>query len=99
MNIAVAEVNINMREKLKNRIRFETLISDISTRFVKLPSGEVDSEVKVTRQQVCGCMNIDFSALWQISTDQSRAMFLLHHYLLQGLPLVSKVIDVKEIFR
>ena len=32
--------------ELKERLRFETLLADISARFVNLPAGQIDREIK-----------------------------------------------------
>ena len=37
--------NANPRAELEERLRFETLIADLSSEFVNLPAGEVDREI------------------------------------------------------
>jgi hypothetical protein len=34
-----------LRAELEERLRFETLIADLSSKFVNLPSGDVDREI------------------------------------------------------
>jgi len=45
--------------------RFEALLFDISTRFIALPANRVDNEIIRAQQEVCECLGLDVSALWQ----------------------------------
>jgi len=36
----------NPRPELEERLRFETLIADLSSKFINLPAGEVDREIE-----------------------------------------------------
>ena len=56
---AVGQMDIDLRAELENRIRFETLISDISARFVRLPSSEVDGEIERALKQVLDFFDVD----------------------------------------
>ena len=46
-------------EHLENRLEFETLISDLSSRFINLPAGEVDREIEDALRRVCELLGID----------------------------------------
>jgi GAF domain-containing protein len=52
-------------EHLDSRLEFETLISDLTSRFVNLPSGEVDLAIEDVLRRVCELLGIEFAALWQ----------------------------------
>ena len=52
-------------EPLEDRLEFEMLISDISSRFVNLPSSEVDREIEEVQHRVCEVLGVDLSALWE----------------------------------
>ena len=67
------------RAELEERLRFETLIADLSSRFVNLPAGEVDREIMDTERRICDLLGLDFAALWQLS-DESPASFSLTHF-------------------
>ena len=43
------------------------LISDLSTRFINLPPGEVDREIEAALRRVCEPFGIDYAVLWQWS--------------------------------
>jgi signal transduction histidine kinase len=50
---------------LESRLEFETLISDLSTRFVSLRPDQVDGEIENALRRVCGALDIDLAVLWQ----------------------------------
>ena len=52
-------------EQKECRLEFETLISELSSRFVNLPSGEVDLAIEDALRRVCELLGIEFAALWQ----------------------------------
>jgi PAS domain S-box-containing protein len=52
-------------DPLASRLEFEMLISDISSRFVNLPSSEVDREIEDVQHRVCEVLGVDLSALWE----------------------------------
>jgi PAS domain S-box-containing protein len=54
---------------LENRLEFETLISELSTRFINLPPGEVDREIEDAMGRVCEVLGIDRAMLWQWSNE------------------------------
>jgi hypothetical protein len=49
------------------RLELETLIVDLSSRFIDLPPREVDREVEDGLRRVCEPLGIDLSVLWQWS--------------------------------
>jgi PAS domain S-box-containing protein len=54
-------------ESLKQRLEFETLVSDLSSRFINLRPGEVDREIEDALHRMCGPLDIDLAILWQWS--------------------------------
>jgi len=50
------------REELESRLRFETLIADLSSEFVNLPSGDVDRKIEDAQRRVCACLVLDLLA-------------------------------------
>ena len=46
-------------QELEARLRFETLLSELSTRFINLPAGEVDREIEDALSRVCELLGID----------------------------------------
>jgi PAS domain S-box-containing protein len=50
-----------------HRLEFETLISDLSSRFINLPASDVDREIDDALRRICAHLDIDLAALWQWS--------------------------------
>ena len=51
--------------ELEERLRFETLLANLSARFVNVPPDHVDAEIVDAQRSICECPGFDFSALWQ----------------------------------
>ena len=52
-------------EQLKERLEFETLLAEISARFVNVPAREVDREIMDAERRICEFLDLDLAALWQ----------------------------------
>ena len=44
---------------LQDRLRFETMLSDLSSRFVNLEPADVDREIEEAQRRVCDCLGLD----------------------------------------
>ena len=69
-----------MQAELEAHLRFETLIADLSSKFVNLPSGAVDREVEAALGRVCEFLGIDLAVLWQWSTAAQDVIVPTHAY-------------------
>ena len=69
-----------MEEQLKERLRFETMLAEISGRFVNLPSDRIDSEIEDAQRCVCECLDLDLSAVWQGSPQDQDGVTMTHLY-------------------
>ena len=65
---------------LENRLQFETLISDVSSRFINLPAGEVDREIEDALRRVCEPLGVDLAVLWQWSLVSPAVVSPTHVY-------------------
>jgi len=70
-------------EHLENRLEFETLISDLSSRFINLPPGEVDRAIEDALRRVCEALGIDVAVLWQWSAASPGVITPTHVYAAQ----------------
>ncbi len=52
-------------ERLDSRLEFETLLADLSSRFINLPPDQVDREIEDALRRVCELLGIDLAVLWQ----------------------------------
>jgi formate hydrogenlyase transcriptional activator len=79
--------NINPNAELEERLHFETLIADLSSKFVNLPAGDVDREIMNALRRICELLRLDLLALWQWSEDAPHSFKLTHLYSAQEGPL------------
>jgi len=78
----------DLLKELEERLQFETLLADISARFVNLPADQIDDEIEEAQRRVCECLGLDLSALWQWSVEAPGLLTLTHLYrTLEGPPL------------
>ena len=88
--------NINLHAELEERLRFETLIADLSSKFVNLPAGEVDREIMDAERCICEVLGLDISALWQWSDDTPGFFMLTHFYSAQEGPQPDRRLDQED---
>ena len=94
----VFEQRVQAQEALEDRLRFETLLTDISTRFVDLPADQIDGEIEDAQRRVCECLGLEMSALWQRSVPAPDFVTLTHLYRpFEGPPLPERM-EAKEYF-
>jgi len=92
----MAPENANPRPELEERLRFETLIADLSSKFINLPAGEVDREIEDAQRRVCEFLGFDLCALWQWTQDTPRYITITHLYRPLGGPPPPGRIDGEE---
>ncbi|MBE2242932.1 MAG: GAF domain-containing protein [Burkholderiaceae bacterium] len=67
-----------MPSEVDERERFESLLMELSTRFVNVEPDRVDSEIEEAQRQVCECLGLDASLLWQWTDDPSARLRVTH---------------------
>jgi formate hydrogenlyase transcriptional activator len=87
----------DLRRKQEELLRLETLLVEISARFVNLPTGQIDSEIEDAQRRICECLGLDLSELWQKSNEKPHFMTLTHIHSLPEGPR-PKGIDAQETF-
>ena len=86
------------QKDLEERLAFETLLADLSSRFVNLPAEQVDRAVEDAQRRICECLGLDLSVLWQRSTEDPDNFTLTHYYRPLGGPPVPEQMDARETF-
>ena len=69
---------------LEERLAFETLLVDLSSRFVNLPPDEVDREIQDALSRVCEFNGVDLGVLWQWSREAPDVITATHVYYALG---------------
>jgi len=94
----MAQSETDLLRELEERLRFETLLADISARFVNLPGDQIDSEIENSQRRVCECLGLDLSTLWQWSVETPGFLTLTHLYRPLGGPPAPERMDAHEYF-
>ena len=85
--------------QLADRLRFETLLADLSARFVKVPAEKLDDEIEEAQRRVGECLGVEASSLWLASAEIPRSVLRLTHiYRPMGGPPLPEQIDAREYF-
>ena len=95
MSDAEAEYDVGQMDE---RLRFETLVADLSLRFVNVPADRVDQEIEGAQRAICECLGLEHSSLWQTSTRNPDELVLTHLYRDSQLPPPPERMSAKEFF-
>jgi formate hydrogenlyase transcriptional activator len=79
----MASADLHTAQHLESLLEFETLISDLSSKFINLPPGEVDHEIEDALRRVCELLGIDLAVLWQWSDSAPGVVTPTHAYYAQ----------------
>jgi PAS domain S-box-containing protein len=77
---------------------FDKLLVDISTRFIHLPADRVDSEIMLAQRQVCECLGLDISSLWQMPPDNPATIVSTHIYVPPDYTVPLLEMDAQDFF-
>jgi PAS domain S-box-containing protein len=77
----LAQLSAPPCERQGDRLEFETLIAELSSRFINLPPGEVDREIEDGLRRICEPLGIDLAVLWQWSPVDPDLIEVTHVYL------------------
>jgi len=67
-----------MQTELEERLRFETLLAEISSHFVNLPADRIESEIEDAQRRICHLLDLDRSSLWQVPAQEPCSLLLTH---------------------
>ena len=68
----------DLRLELEERLRFETLMADLSAHFVNLQADQVDAAIEKAQRLLCEGLGLDRSSLWQRSLEDPEGFLLTH---------------------
>ena len=86
------------RAELEERLRFETLLADLSSHFINLPPGDVDREIIEAQRRMCDILSLDLAGLWQRSNEVGGSFVLTHLYRLEQGPQPPEPMTTREYF-
>ncbi|MDG4553223.1 MAG: sigma 54-interacting transcriptional regulator [Candidatus Competibacter sp.] len=76
--------NANVQAELEDRLRFETLLAELSARFVNLPPDRVDQEIENALRCLVEALHVDRSTLGHLSEDR-RDLVVTHSFARPGV--------------
>lgn len=85
-------------QELHEQLRFESLIADISSRFVNVPAERVDWEIENALHAMAVCLRVEQSSVWQALTENPGRLVLTHIFRDPALPPAPKYMDGNEYF-
>ncbi len=82
----------------EERLRFETVLSDLSASFINLPSDQLDAAIEDAQRRVCESLGLDLSALWEWSGGNASFITVTHLYGPSDGPSRPERIDANQSF-
>lgn len=87
-----------LRRELEDRLRFESLLADLSVRFINLPADHLDASIEGAQRRICECLGLDVAVLWQWEVDAPGVLTLTHFYRAVDGPPITRQIQATESF-
>jgi formate hydrogenlyase transcriptional activator len=79
------------------KVQFESLVADLSARFVNLPADQVDAEIEGAQRRIVEALDLDRSTLFELLPDRSTMVFT-HYWAQPGFAEPPKRVDLHEHF-
>ena len=84
--------------QLAEQLRLQTLLAELSARFVHLPASQIESEIQDAQRHICAGLALERSTLWQVPSDAPGTLRLTHvHAPLESPPLLPGI-DASDLF-
>ncbi len=83
--------------ELAHKLRLEELLAELSSRFVGLPSSEVDAAIEMTQRLIAESLRLDRCTLWQLE-EGDGGMALTHCWQIPGWPPFPQDFKTRERF-
>jgi len=87
-----------VHSELEERLRFETLLAETSSRFVNVPADQVDSEIEGAQRRICELLDLDRSSLGQVPEREPGALLFTHIQQPQGGPPIPERPNARDLF-
>ena len=82
----------NANGELEEQRDFESLLLDLSVRFVNVSADQLDQEINEALRHICQFLNLDLGTLWEQSPDESHVLLMTHVYRpLGGAPIPERL--------
>jgi signal transduction histidine kinase len=88
---ALEEAGCPLAPPVQERLRFETLLAELSATFVNLPASQVDSQIESALQRLVEFLEVGRGGLAELLADQNQ-LVITHSYHLPGVPPLPRII-------
>ncbi len=75
---------------IQDRLRFESLLTELSAKFVNVPANQVDSQIESGLRRIVELLGLDRSGLGEVSAD-GKQLVVTHSYQLPGIPPSAQI--------
>jgi len=93
---ALEEVGCPFAPVARQRLRFETLLAELSATFINLPASQVDSRIESALRQLVEFLEVGRGGLAEVVIDQKQ-LVVTHSYHAPGVPLMPRMILNEEL--
>ncbi len=94
----VNEQLVASEKALQERLKFESLLAEISARFVRLPIDQIEDEIENAQRRICEFLHLDRSTFWMAPKEDQETLRLVHiHPALEG-PSSPESMDARDFF-
>jgi PAS domain S-box-containing protein len=99
VSLAVSRAQRQRAERqLAEQLRMETLVADLSARFVHLPANEIEGVIQDAQRRICETLDLDRSSLWQEPADEPGTLRLTHLHTRAETAALPGRMDGREFF-
>jgi two-component system, NarL family, sensor kinase len=90
---ALEEAGCPLAPPVQERLRFETLLAELSATFVNLPAGKVDSQIESALRGLVAFLGIDRGALAEVLPDQKQLVITHSYHTPEAPPHTRLILD------
>jgi formate hydrogenlyase transcriptional activator len=97
--LALANEQLRTSKKaLEERLEFESLLAELSGRFINLPVDRVNDEIKHAQRRICELLDLERSSLFQVPAQEPGALLLTHIHQPLGGPPIPERANARDLF-
>ncbi len=74
----MAQSRAELTRELEEHLRFDTLLGELSARFINLPADQVNGGIEDAQRRICECLGLNLSSLWQQNPLSTAGLALPH---------------------
>ena len=80
----------------EERLQFETMLAELSARFINLETSKIDTEIVYNLKQIVEILGIDRSSVAEFNANKTK-LRVTHAYAAPGIPRMPDIIINKQL--